>query len=150
MFLSSHRFSWMSQANYVFKRLDITSSHDEYMCCEGLVISLRKTLKIPEDPSACPYLFICPPADPSTRQLSWYWSFDLQGSTRLTVEDAASHGLPVLEMDVNWYGHSWDASAYEGLRSFHSAKGFDPESQDLAIHLGHPLYQIVGDMAPGG
>ncbi|KAJ7755486.1 hypothetical protein B0H16DRAFT_715739 [Mycena metata] len=37
---------------------------------------------------------------------------------------------------------SWDASVYAGLRKFHRAKGFDPDSQDVARHLGYPLYQV--------
>jgi hypothetical protein len=42
-------------------------------------------------------------------------------------------------------GQSWDPSVYAGLRKFHQAKDFDPESQDVARHLGHPLYQLSGE-----
>jgi hypothetical protein len=37
---------------------------------------------------------------------------------------------------------SWPESVYEGLSRFHAAKGFDPNGQDLARHLGQPLYEI--------
>ncbi|KAJ7340668.1 hypothetical protein DFH08DRAFT_704431, partial [Mycena albidolilacea] len=39
-------------------------------------------------------------------------------------------------------GRSWDASVYTGLRQFHQAKSFDPDSQDVARHLGHPLLEL--------
>ncbi|KAJ7111773.1 hypothetical protein C8R44DRAFT_882828 [Mycena epipterygia] len=42
----------------------------------------------------------------------------------------------------------WDASVYAGLRQFHRAKGFDPESQDVARLLGHPLFQISSKFEP--
>jgi hypothetical protein len=44
------------------------------------------------------------------------------------------------------YGMSWDASIYTGLRQFHRAKGFDPDSQDVARHLGKPIYQLAREM----
>jgi hypothetical protein len=40
----------------------------------------------------------------------------------------------------------WEASVYGGLRQFHQAKGFDLDSQDLARHLGVPLYQLSNEM----
>ncbi|KAJ7775423.1 hypothetical protein B0H16DRAFT_44509 [Mycena metata] len=42
-------------------------------------------------------------------------------------------------------GRSWDASDYAGLRQFHRAKGFDPDSQEVALHLGHRLFQLSKD-----
>jgi hypothetical protein len=44
------------------------------------------------------------------------------------------------------YGKCWDASFYAGLRQFHQAKGFDPNSQDVARHLGHSLYQLAAEV----
>ncbi|KAJ7205504.1 hypothetical protein GGX14DRAFT_397649 [Mycena pura] len=38
---------------------------------------------------------------------------------------------------------SWYCSAYDGLREFHQAKGFDPDSQDVAQHPGYPLYEVT-------
>ncbi|KAJ7438188.1 hypothetical protein B0H11DRAFT_2254776 [Mycena galericulata] len=52
-------------------------------------------------------------------------------------------------MDVS--GVSWDSSIYVGLRQFHEAKGFDPDSQDAALHLGHPLLKcpdVEGPLVP--
>lgn len=39
-------------------------------------------------------------------------------------------------------GLSWNTSVYAGLRQFHQAKGFDPESQEVARHLGYSYYQL--------
>ncbi|KAJ6556087.1 hypothetical protein B0H19DRAFT_1376970 [Mycena capillaripes] len=36
-------------------------------------------------------------------------------------------------------------AVYAGLRKFHEGKRLDPESQDLARHLGYPVFQLSGD-----
>ncbi|KAF8214586.1 hypothetical protein K438DRAFT_882276 [Mycena galopus ATCC 62051] len=36
----------------------------------------------------------------------------------------------------------WDSNVYDGICQFHEAKGFDPYSQDVAIELGYPLFQV--------
>jgi hypothetical protein len=41
------------------------------------------------------------------------------------------------------WARSWSASHYEGLRQFHQGKGFVADSQDVARHLGYPLYDVV-------
>ncbi|KAJ7094186.1 hypothetical protein C8R44DRAFT_718600 [Mycena epipterygia] len=43
-------------------------------------------------------------------------------------------------MDV--YMLSWHQSVYEALSRFYAGKGFDPNSQDIARHLGYPLYEL--------
>ncbi|KAJ7928268.1 hypothetical protein B0H13DRAFT_1860701 [Mycena leptocephala] len=40
-----------------------------------------------------------------------------------------------------------DSSSAE-LRQSHRAKGFDPDSQDLACHLGYPIYQLHNRAEP--
>ncbi|KAJ6452822.1 hypothetical protein C8R45DRAFT_847556, partial [Mycena sanguinolenta] len=71
-----------------------------------------------------------------------YWSLDPFGIDRLSSEDATRLGFPSFELTTNAVGSYWHASVYEGLRQFHQAKGFDPYSQDVARHLGRPLYQV--------
>jgi hypothetical protein len=44
--------------------------------------------------------------------------------------------------------NSWDADVYAALRQFHRAKGFDPDSQDVAQHLGYPLFQLPSAVDP--
>ncbi|KAJ6512512.1 hypothetical protein C8R45DRAFT_786435, partial [Mycena sanguinolenta] len=93
------------------------------------------------------FLFLCPPRDFQIGNLEgsfkWpdcpaYWSW---GDERLTSEDAADLGFPSLHLSTRIEGRSWDASGYDGLRRFHGAKGFDPDTQHLARYLGHDLYQ---------
>ncbi|KAJ7340583.1 hypothetical protein DFH08DRAFT_665092, partial [Mycena albidolilacea] len=71
-----------------------------------------------------------------------YWSLDSTGAKRLSSEDAASLGFPTTQLSTLVVGCSWDASVYAGISQFHQAKGFDPESQDVAQHLGRPLYEL--------
>ncbi|KAJ6462852.1 hypothetical protein C8R45DRAFT_789425, partial [Mycena sanguinolenta] len=71
-----------------------------------------------------------------------YWSLDPSGIDRLSPDDAIQLGFLTFELTAKAYRSYWDASVYEGLRQFHHAKGFDPYSQDVARHLGHPLYGL--------
>jgi hypothetical protein len=43
-------------------------------------------------------------------------------------------------------GLSWDETVYTGLCAFHKGKGFDPDSQDVARHLGYPLYRLSSEL----
>ncbi|KAJ6566376.1 hypothetical protein B0H19DRAFT_1257601 [Mycena capillaripes] len=93
------------------------------------------------------FLFLCPEKDfqigPSS--FCWpdfpaYWSLDPSGVERLSAEEATGFGFPSLELKTKIWGYSWDPSVYAGIRKFHQAKGFDPESQDVARHLERPLF----------
>jgi hypothetical protein len=72
-----------------------------------------------------------------------YWSLDPSGVEQLSWEDAASIGFPRIGIRQYADGLSWDAPVYEGLRQFHQAKGFDPDSQEFALHRGDPLYELA-------
>jgi hypothetical protein len=61
------------------------------------------------------------------------------------MEDATALGFPSVSLSTVIQGKSWDASIYAGLLQFHQAKGFDPDSQDVARHLGEPLCQLAGE-----
>jgi hypothetical protein len=59
------------------------------------------------------------------------------------MEDATALGFPSISLSTKIEeGWSWDASVYAGLCQFHRAKGFDPDSQDVARYFGHPIYQL--------
>ncbi|KAJ7767235.1 hypothetical protein B0H16DRAFT_353883 [Mycena metata] len=101
------------------------------------------------------YLFLCPQKAFETGPFLYklpdcpaYWSLDPLGVECLSAEDATSLGFPAIQLSVVLEGHSWDDSVYVGLRQFHQAKGFDPESQDIARHLGNPLYQVSSGRGP--
>ncbi|KAJ7078360.1 hypothetical protein C8R44DRAFT_565748, partial [Mycena epipterygia] len=95
------------------------------------------------------YLCLCPLEDLQDCDGKWlqnpeypaYWSLDPYGSQRLGSEEASSLGFPSLEFEMKVWMKYWPESVYTALSCFHAAKGFDPNSQDLARHLGHPLYE---------
>ncbi|KAJ7615554.1 hypothetical protein FB45DRAFT_1008432 [Roridomyces roridus] len=137
--------AWMSQANHIFKQLRITSHFLDYVYIDNRELHLRIASSGTKAPPNG-YLFLCPP-DHLRFQLPeclWFWSLDPNGQPRLSADEANSHGFPAVHMEMDVSGQSWDAGVYVALREFHAAKGFDPHSQELAIHMGVPLYQLSG------
>jgi hypothetical protein len=111
-------------------------------------------ISAPREDPPMGFLFLCPAAkDFQLGPLSFwwpdcpaYWSLDQRGIKRLSIEKATALGFPPLQFNTTIWGRSWDASVYAGLRQFHRAKGFDPESQDVARHLGRRLYELSSEM----
>ncbi|KAF7374230.1 hypothetical protein MSAN_00305800 [Mycena sanguinolenta] len=139
---------WLSQANHIFTTLQISSDFEDYVLVEQIYfnLSVSTTEAIPPG-----FLFLCPPHHFQTEECSFkwpdcpaYWSLDPSGTERLTSEEATNLGFPSFSLSTRVMGVSWDASVYAGLRQFHKGKGFDPDSQDVAQHLGHELYQLSG------
>jgi hypothetical protein len=62
--------------------------------------------------------------------------------------DASALGFPSISLSTDVRGWSWDDSVYAGLRQFHQGKGFDPDSLDVARHLGQPLCQLASEIDP--
>ncbi|KAF8145886.1 hypothetical protein K438DRAFT_1608878, partial [Mycena galopus ATCC 62051] len=77
-----------------------------------------------------------------------YWSLDPTGVQRLNTDEAKRLGFPLLTFKREISGFSWDRDVYAGLRQYHEAKGFDPNTQELARHLGFPLYQLSSRVDP--
>ncbi|KAJ7664142.1 hypothetical protein B0H17DRAFT_1143800 [Mycena rosella] len=140
--------AWLSQANHIFKSLKITSNYEKYAISESLQCQIKLTRSADIVPAG--YLFLCPfdefKSDAPYRykhpDCPAYWSLDLSGAQRLTTEDAENLGFPSIELTMSMYFKAWDARVYKGLRQFHEGKGFDPYSQDVALHLGEPLYRL--------
>ncbi|KAF7377040.1 hypothetical protein MSAN_00122100 [Mycena sanguinolenta] len=139
--------TWLSQANHIFRRLNIMSNFGDYV----LPYNIQFQLNIPETAGDPPesFLFLCPREDfrIGSSAVRWpacpaYWSLDPSGTDHLSLEEATWLGFPSFELTIEAGGYSWDTSVYEGLRQFHEAKGFDPYSQDVARHLGCPLYEL--------
>ncbi|KAJ7803167.1 hypothetical protein B0H13DRAFT_2494643 [Mycena leptocephala] len=142
---------WLSQANHVFSRLRITSNYDGYAFVDRVDFRLEILTTSRNPPDG--YLFVCPQGDLQSQPGSFiwpdcpaYWSLDPAGVERLTAEKAGKLGFPAIELKTELYGHSWDASVYAGLRKFHQAKGFDPDSQDIALHLDERLYRLSSEV----
>ncbi|KAJ6512399.1 hypothetical protein C8R45DRAFT_890207 [Mycena sanguinolenta] len=142
---------WLSQANHIFTALQISSDFQDYVIMDDIhfKLTISTTADMPTG-----FLFLCPPkqfqSGPSS--LKWpecpaYWSLNSSGIERLTPEDAADLGFPSFVLSTEVLVFSWDANVYAGLRGFHLAKGFDPDSQDVARHLGHKLYELSGPFA---
>ncbi|KAJ7135933.1 hypothetical protein C8R44DRAFT_769307, partial [Mycena epipterygia] len=110
-------------------------------------------LSRPTDNSPPGYLFLCPLAELQAEDPTCfrapdrlvYWSLDPSGIDRLSVGAAEDLGFPAIESQMKVYGKSWDASVYEGIRQFHEGKGFDPYSQQVALEMGYPPFQVPCD-----
>ncbi|KAJ7041853.1 hypothetical protein C8F04DRAFT_131485 [Mycena alexandri] len=146
--------TWLSQANHVFARLNITSNFEDYLVAENLhfTIETRPTTTTPP----LGYLFLCPVKDLQigSSAFKWpacpaYWSLDPSGLERLSTEEATRLGFPSIHLTTMVVGYSWDTRVYAGLRRFHRAKGFEPDTQAVARHLGCPLYKLHMEPNPG-
>ncbi|KAJ7667207.1 hypothetical protein B0H17DRAFT_1089008 [Mycena rosella] len=129
-----HETSWLGQANHIFTRLQVESNYEDYDPPDGYLF-LRPIEEFQTGPGSGLFRSGCP----------GYWSFDPSGAVRLSSEEANTLGFPAIGMEMTVRGRSWDASVYAGLRKVHHARGFDPDSQDVARHLEYPLYQLSSD-----
>ncbi|KAJ7095655.1 hypothetical protein C8R44DRAFT_718234 [Mycena epipterygia] len=140
---------WLSQANHVFSQLPTAQNLGDYILISGIGYWLRFSTTsnnlVPEG-----YLFLCPMEDLRSENGTWlqypecpaYWSLDHSGNTRLSSEEASRLGFPSLQFEMEVEAKSWHTSVYEALGCFHSGKGFDPNSQDIARHLEHQIYVL--------
>ncbi|KAJ7186213.1 hypothetical protein GGX14DRAFT_485662 [Mycena pura] len=146
---------WLTQANYIFDQLNITSNHEDYVRIRGIqyVVTLsEKSQIVPHG-----YLFLCPLEELQSSDdgrffrvpnCVAYWSLNPSGAERLSPKDAKDLGFQSIGFVAKASGKSWDRSVYAGLRQFHQGKGYDPCSQDLARELGYPLYQFGETQLP--
>ncbi|KAJ7790709.1 hypothetical protein B0H14DRAFT_3161274 [Mycena olivaceomarginata] len=126
---------WLPQANYILKGLGITSNYDQYRIVDGIDYHVSFANKSHISPLHG-YLFLCP-----LGQVAAYWSLDPSGNKRLGHRKSVVLGFPSLVLKIKIWSRSWDESVYAGLRQFHSEKGFDPFSQDVARRMGVALYE---------
>ncbi|KAF7377037.1 hypothetical protein MSAN_00121800 [Mycena sanguinolenta] len=146
----SNREAWLSQANHIFRCLNITSNFEDYVLVNDIYFNLNISRTTGDPPEG--FLFLCPREDFRTgsSSLCWpactaYWSLDPSGTDRLSPDDATRLGFPSFKLTTTAAGIYWDSSVYEGLRQFHQAKGFDPYSQDVARHLGYPFFRLSSE-----
>ncbi|KAJ7747870.1 hypothetical protein B0H14DRAFT_445952 [Mycena olivaceomarginata] len=144
--------SWLAQANHIFAQLGATSHFEDYICATGFVFTLRCLPNTYNNQKPTGYLFVCPPEFFRIGQdsLQWphqpaYWSLDPSGAARLSTEDARTLGFPIIHIETTIYGLSWDDTVYDKLRLLHRSKGFDPNTQEAARHLGYPLFELCRD-----
>ncbi|KAF7352136.1 Kinase-like protein [Mycena venus] len=144
---------WLAQANHFFAQCQITSHFQYYVFIEAINFSIRCLPNPCNDHEPQGYLFLCPPKDFRSGPVSFqwptlpaYWSLDPSGATPLSNKDATTLGFPMIHIGTFLRGSSWNKSVYEGLHKFHRGKGFNPESPDVAIYLGSPLYELSGEV----
>ncbi|KAJ7436176.1 hypothetical protein B0H11DRAFT_1394086 [Mycena galericulata] len=145
---------WLCQANYIFSQVLMTAPHDDYF----FVWTIDYELTFSDLPEEIPegYLFLCSLSDLQSEDGKFlecpecpaYWSLDSTGNDRLSPEKASALGFPTFEWKRTVSCKSWGSRVYASLGEFHAAKGFDPNSQDIARHLGQPLYEL--SITPNG
>jgi hypothetical protein len=98
------------------------------------------------------FLFLCPrenfeigPSSFGWPDCAAFWSLHPSGVDRLTLQPATDLECPSFRLTTTLRGYSWDASVYEGLRQVQRGKGFDPDTQDLALHLDSPIYRLASE-----
>ncbi|KAJ7256405.1 hypothetical protein C8J57DRAFT_1650900, partial [Mycena rebaudengoi] len=126
---------WLAQAHHIFGLLGITSNFEDYVLVRGMEFSPEFPLTTVDPPVG--FLFLCLPGDFQLGPWSFtwpdfpaYWALDSSGAECLNTEEAARLGFPIIQLNRKINAISWDNSVYAGLRQFHQAKGFDPDSQD--------------------
>ncbi|KAJ7057452.1 hypothetical protein C8F01DRAFT_332696 [Mycena amicta] len=131
---------WLAQAGHIFNLLNIRDKFDSYFLAYGWT-GVKFTV-----PEGAPngYLFYRPPLHRKCSQV--FWSLDPLGRERLSWKEARTRGFPKLKFSEYANTWNWDASMHEEVRAMHIAKGFDPDSQDVARHLGYPLFELVSDI----
>ncbi|KAF7331347.1 hypothetical protein MKEN_00012400 [Mycena kentingensis (nom. inval.)] len=77
-----------------------------------------------------------------------YWSMDPTGNERLSTADARRLGLPELSISAYIQGTKYPDAFYDEIDAFHRAKGFDPDSADVARHLGLPVFELTPSARP--
>ncbi|KAJ7669881.1 hypothetical protein DFH06DRAFT_1372245 [Mycena polygramma] len=125
---------WLAQANRIFDRLNITRDLENYVCVDTIDYWLSFSASTGNLPPG--YLFLCPAADLQDDFACFripvypaYWSLEPSGAERLTADEAGALGFPDIQC----------------VREFHEAKGLDPHSQEAAIAMGCPLFEMTCD-----
>ncbi|KAJ7744825.1 hypothetical protein B0H14DRAFT_3167481 [Mycena olivaceomarginata] len=139
---------WLAEVNHIFNSLDIRTNHQDYFLVYGIDFRLQMLGPIENLPPG--YLFLCPWTDFETNDprrfaipgSPGYWSMDPSGVARLSAEEARDCGFPDISTFQTVWAYSWDTEVHAGIRQFHEAKEFDLNSQDVAIELGYPLFQV--------
>jgi hypothetical protein len=129
--------------NNIDFQLSISPDIDEFtlrgtFMADTLSDDLYLFLFNPESDASDDHLTIFVPPASETH----YWSFDPQGCTRISDENAEDLGLPRVNFLPYAYGPQWSQRNYDLLAEFHRAKGYDPYSQAVAIELGYPLIDV--------
>ncbi|KAJ7863602.1 hypothetical protein B0H14DRAFT_2264546, partial [Mycena olivaceomarginata] len=67
-----------------------------------------------------------------------FWSFSPDGKERLKESEAEELGVPKVLLQTLVYGQSWSKQQYNLIHEVQLAKGFNPETNELAKYLDYP------------
>ncbi|KAJ7812013.1 hypothetical protein B0H14DRAFT_2858357 [Mycena olivaceomarginata] len=123
--------SWISQANFILKALQVTTNYENYVVVDRA--SFELTISGTRQPPPQGYLFLCSVANLQCGPSSFRWPNFPASNTA---------GFPIIELRTWVTTRSWNANVYQGIRQFYEAKGFNPDTQDVARHLKHPLWEL--------
>ncbi|KAK7001948.1 hypothetical protein R3P38DRAFT_3367905 [Favolaschia claudopus] len=147
-------FAWFAQANYIFGRLDLNCSSCSYI--DSICVDCTLTSYIqPRSPEKI-FLFLPPYNTFLSADLTRYgfpregsyWSFDPCGNDRLSANEALNLGLPQARIDISVTHYFVDDAFLKDVHAFHARKGFDPDRQEIAEHLGLALYCFADSEDP--
>ncbi|KAF8173021.1 hypothetical protein K438DRAFT_1850993 [Mycena galopus ATCC 62051] len=141
-------YAWLYQATHIFSRLRVSSNFEDYVLMHTIDFKIE-THGAKQKPTAG-FLFLCPEEhfQITTASFRWpeypaYWSRDLNGVERLSMDEAIRLGFPPLEFKSRIQGSSWDSNVYAGLRRFQEEEGFDPDTPEYAIKWADcPLFEV--------
>ncbi|KAL0569572.1 hypothetical protein V5O48_012394, partial [Marasmius crinis-equi] len=87
------------------------------------------------------------PLESCTTSSLHYWSFREDGQASLSADVCAQFGLPTeLELEVyQSFTYSWSNEAYETIKRYQIARGFDPSTDEFAKWLGFEMCEIGGE-----
>jgi hypothetical protein len=77
-----------------------------------------------------------------TESAWYYWSLDPNGLDPIPEDVLDDLSLPEVHFLAMVFCRQWSREKYDAISDFHSAKGFDPDTQDIALKLGYPLVDI--------
>ncbi|KAJ7442953.1 hypothetical protein B0H11DRAFT_2204353 [Mycena galericulata] len=124
--------SWLSQANRIFERLNVTCNKGNYALVDALEFTVIVEGRARGDVRG--YLFVCLPEDfrlPGTSSFRWhdcpaYWSFDPTGAERLSTEAAIHLGFPPIQFRTRVKLKSWDDTVYGRTERIPQKSGIQP------------------------
>ncbi|KAK6966783.1 hypothetical protein R3P38DRAFT_3152337 [Favolaschia claudopus] len=132
-------FAWFAQALYIFDRLGLARQCSSCSYIDSICVDCGLTGYIQPRADSTRYGF--PREEP-------YWSFDPRGNDRLSANEALNLGLPQARIDISVTHYFVDDAFLKDVHTFHARKGFDPDSQEIAEHLGLALYCFADSEDP--
>ncbi|KAK1226645.1 hypothetical protein PQX77_010380 [Marasmius sp. AFHP31] len=158
------REGWLAQAGHIFRSLRV--SREKWSSFAAIIqgFSLRLSSDARElfgtEYTNCNeflglpcYLFLPPPPklpngapDIETwlrGENLYYYSYDPEGGSAITEQERIALGLPSYTSQVQVEYAHWEADAYDFMKQWQEAKGFDYSTPDYAKSLGFTIFEGI-------